>query len=77
MKKITIKNRWTGEIIYTSTKTTMKEAVEEAVKNKVDLYGADLSKANLSQTNLSGADLSQTNHSKADLSKADLSKADL
>jgi len=64
---ITIKNRWTGDIIWESEKTTYKEAVEDAIKS-----GADLSEADLSGADLSGADLSE-----ADLSGADLSEADL
>lgn len=69
---ITIKNRWTGAIIFESEKTTYKEAVEEAIKNKAnlswaDLSGADLSRANLSRANLSGADLSGANLSWANL----------
>ena len=59
---IAIKNRFTGDIIFQSTKTTYKEAVEEAIKSEANLSGADLS----------GADLS-----KADLSEANLSKAKL
>ena len=59
---ITIKNRWTGAIIFESEKTTYKEAVEEAIKNK-----ANLSDANLSRANLSGADLSDANLSRANL----------
>ena len=84
---IAIKNRFTGDIIFQSTKTTYKEAVEEAIKSEANLSGADLSKANLSKAylskayligaNLSEADLSKANLSGADLSGADLSKADL
>jgi len=62
---IQIKNRWTGDIIYESEKTTYKEAVEEAIE----------SKANLSEANLSGADLYRANLSEADLSGADLYRA--
>jgi len=84
---IAIKNRFTGDIIFQSTKTTYKEAVEEAIKSEANLSGANLSKANLSKAylskayligaNLSEADLSKANLSGADLSGADLSKADL
>ena len=84
---IAIKNRFTGDIIFQSTKTTYKEAVEEAIKSKANLSEANLSKANLSKAylskayligaNLSEADLSKANLSGADLSGADLSKADL
>ena len=69
---IAIKNRFTGDIIFQSTKTTYKEAVEEAIKS-----GADLSEAYLSKADLSEADLSGANLSKAYLSEADLSWAKL
>jgi uncharacterized protein YjbI with pentapeptide repeats len=72
-----IKNRWTGDIIFKSTKTVWKDAVEEAIKSKANLSVADLSKADLSGANLSEADLSKANLSGANLSEADLSKADL
>ena len=79
---IAIKNRFTGDIIFQSTKTTYKEAVEEAIKSEANLSeanlsGADLSEANLSKAYLSGADLSGADLSKADLSEANLSKAKL
>ena len=64
---IAIKSRWTGEIIFQSTKTTWKEAVEEG---KADLYEADLGGADLGGANLSGADLRG-----ADLCVADLMNA--
>jgi len=77
---IAIKNRFTGDIIFQSTKTTYKEAVEEAIKSeanlsKANLSGADLSGSNLSGAYLSGANLSGANLSGADLSEANLSKA--
>ena len=62
---IAIKNRFTGDIIFQSTKTTYKEAVEEAIKSGADLSGANLSGANISEANLSGADLSGGNLSEA------------
>ena len=69
---IEIKNRFTGSIVFSSTKTTFKEAVEEA-KNS----GANLCNADLSDANLSGADLRNANLCNADLSDANLSGADL
>ena len=74
---IAIKNRFTGDIIFQSTKTTYKEAVEEAIKSEANLSEAYLSKANLSGANLSGADLSWADLSEANLSWADLSEAKL
>ena len=74
---IAIKNRFTGDIIFQSTKTTYKEAVEEAIKSEANLSGADLSGANLSEAYLSGANLSKADLSGANLSGANLSKANL
>ena len=77
---IAIKNRWTGEIIFQSTKTTYQEAIVEkgdADLCNANLRGADLSDADLRGANLSGADLSDANLSGADLRCANLSGADL
>jgi hypothetical protein len=72
---IAIKNRWTGDIIFQSTKTTYREAIIE--KGDADLSDADLSDADLSDADLSGADLSGANLSGANLSGANLSYANL
>ena len=90
---IEIKNRWTGAIKFTSEKSTIKEAVEEAVvDNKAnlieanligsylsgaDLYGANLYGSNLSGSNLSGSNLREANLYGADLRGADLRGAEL
>ncbi len=63
---IVIKNRWTGSIIFESTKTTWREAVEEAK-----------TRANLTDANLTGADLTRANLTDANLTGADLTGADL
>ena len=57
-KGVEIKRWDNGEVIFTSTKQTMKEAVEEAVSKGVSLAVADLSNADLYNTNLYNADLS-------------------
>ena len=87
--KLSIKNRFTGNIIfeYEKENNTIKETVLEAIKTRVNLSGADLSgadlsgadlfRANLSGANLSGADLSGADLSGADLSRANLSGANL
>jgi len=79
MKTIEIKNRFTGEIIYTyiSENATIKDAILDAIKNKTNLSGAYLSGADLSRADLSEANLSEANLSRADLSGAYLSGADL
>ena len=62
IKEFEIKNRFTGDVIYTSEKTNYKDVIEEAVKDKADLReanlcGADLYGADLYGANLCGADL--------------------
>jgi len=81
---ITIKNRWTGDVMIESEKTTYKEVVEEnkadlreANLYEADLRGADLCEANLREANLRGADLCEANLYEADLRGADLRGADL
>ncbi len=70
---IAIKNRFTGGIIFQSTKTTYKEAIKE--KGDADLYNADLRNADLYNADFSNADLSYTDLSNADFSNADLRNA--
>jgi len=70
--KLEIKNRWTGNVIFSSTKETIKEATREALDSEADLRGADLCGANLR-----GADLCGANLRRADLREADLCEADL
>src|ERR1035437_4213302 len=72
---IAIKNRFTGSIIFQSTKTTFKEAIIE--KGDANLRGANLSGANLRGANLSGANLRGANLSGANLRGANLSGANL
>jgi len=75
---IAIKSRFGGAtILYQSTKTTIREAVEEAVASGANLRGADLSDANLRGANLRGANLRGANLRGANLRGADLSDANL
>jgi len=71
-----------GSVLFSSTKTTIKEAVEEAVSTGAyltgaDLTGADLRGANLRGAYLTGADLRGAYLEGADLRGADLRGADL
>lgn len=90
-EKIEIKDS-SGSVLHTSTKTTLKEAVEEAVCSDVDLTSVDLSNADLTNANLRFADLTDAdlrnailqdanlknvNLSNADLTGANLRSADL
>jgi predicted CopG family antitoxin len=73
--RLEIKNRWTGSIIYSSTKTTYKDAVAEAITSDADLRDADLRDADLRGANLSDANLSGANLRDADLRDAELINA--
>jgi len=76
---IEIKSRWAdSKVLYKSdTAGTIRQAVEEAAAQRVDLSDANLSGANLSGANLSYANLSDANLSYANLSYANLSYANL
>ena len=65
--KISIKNRWTGSIIfeYSSVDNTLAKTVLEALKGRANLRG----------DNLRGADLCEANLREADLCEADLCEA--
>ena len=52
---IAILNRYDEEVIFQSTKTTMKKAVEEAVEKYANLKNANLKNANLEYANLKNA----------------------
>ena len=74
--KIEIKNRWTGEVLFSAevdqpSELALRAALESAVKSGVDLSGANLSDANLIGANLRGAYLSDANLSGAYLSVED------
>ena len=66
-----------GEVLFESEKTTIKEAVEEAVAEYADLRCANLGDADLRCANLGGANLRYADLGGADLGGADLRCADL
>ena len=72
--KISIKNRWTGSIIfeYSSVDNTLAKTVLEALKG-----GANLCDANLCGANLCGADLCEADLREANLRDANLCGANL
>ena len=81
-KKFEIKNRFTGDVIYQSLKTTYIDVVEEAVAEganlrDADLEGADLEDADLRDADLRDADLRGANLRGADLRGANLEDANL
>jgi len=79
MIKIQIKNRFTGSIIfeYSKENNTIKDTIEQAVKEKANLDGANLDGANLVRANLDGANLVRANLDGANLYGANLVRANL
>ena len=77
--KISIKNRWTGSILfeYSSVDNTLAKTVLEALKGGANLRGANLRGANLREANLRGANLRGADLYEADLRGANLRGADL
>ena len=81
-KKFEIKNRFTGDVLFSSSKKTIKDVLEEAVGVDADLKdanlrGANLRDANLGDADLGGADLRGANLGDANLRDADLGDANL
>ena len=74
---IDIKNWITAEILFTSELETMREAAEDAVRQKAYLGVADLREADLRGADLTAADLWGANLVGADLREADLRGANL
>jgi hypothetical protein len=64
--------RWDNETIHESKHVTIKECVEDAIKQGVSLYRIDLMDADLRCADLTGADLTGANMVGADLRCADL-----
>ena len=77
--KISIKNRWTGSILfeYSSVDNTLAKTVTKALKGDADLRGADLRGANLRGANLREANLREADLRDANLCDANLRGADL
>jgi uncharacterized protein YjbI with pentapeptide repeats len=68
-----------GDVIYTSASPndTIKQALHQALRARVNLQYADLQDANLQGANLRWADLREANLQEADLEEADLRGANL
>ena len=77
--KISIKNRWTGSILfeYSSVDNTLAKTVTKALEGGADLRGAYLRGADLCNADLRGADLCGAYLCDAYLRGADLCGADL
>jgi Pentapeptide repeats (8 copies) len=76
MTKYEIKNRWTGELIY-SAEADSWEQVLKAITAGANLRGANLRGANLRGANLEGANLEGANLWGANLEGANLEGANL
>ena len=79
-----IKNRWTGEVLFSceipdgmESGMIARHAVETAIAEDADLRGANLGGANLRDANLGGANLRYANLRDANLGGANLRGADL
>jgi len=82
-----IKNRYTGEVLFSCIRRTIAQTLAEAVGAHVnlsnsnlccaDLHGADLHGADLREADLCGADLCCADLHGADLRRANLHGADL
>ena len=77
LKLFEIKNRFTGEVLFSAECESLKICVELAVKGGANLSNANLSYADLRNANLSNANLSNADLYNADLYNADLSNANL
>ena len=77
--KISIKNRWTGSILfeYSSVDNTLAKTVTEALKGGANLRGANLYGAKLRGADLRGADLREADLYGANLRGANLYGANL
>ena len=79
VQKIVIKNRWTGEVIFSHEceDNTIKKTVEAAIWQQVNLSDSDLSGSNLSDSDLRGCDLRRSDLSGSNLSDSDLRGSNL
>ncbi len=77
--KLSIKNRFTGSVIFEfeTEENTIKKTLLKAIKQGADLQGADLRGADLRGADLQGADLQGADLRGADLQGAELWGADL
>ena len=76
--KIEIKDIF-GNVLFEHKQenNTLIDTVEEAVKRRVSLYGANLENANLERATLIGANLENSNLERANLERASLNGANL
>ena len=75
--KIEIRSRFDDSILFTAEVESVRVAIELAVNNNANLYGADLRSADLRSADLYGANLRSANLYGANLHSADLRSANL
>jgi len=72
-----ILNRYTNEVVFEDESETIKETVENAVKQGASLDGASLTRASLDGASLTRANLTRANLTRASLDGASLDGANL
>lgn len=74
---IEIKNRFTDEVIHSGDFRSVKECVEDAIKRKITLSGADLRWADFREADFRGADFRRVDFRDANFRGADFRGANL
>ena len=77
LQKFEIKNRWTGETIYSGVAASFEALILAAIATKTNLTRANLTGAYLTGANLTGANLTDANLTDAYLTRANLTGANL
>ena len=77
MKPFELRDKRSGEILSEGEYRSLKEAVEDAVRRKIQLHGVDLSGADLAGVNLKGVNLAEVNLRGANLRGANLRETNL
>lgn len=79
IQRIEIKNRWTGEVIFSHEceDNSIAKTVMAAVQNSANLSGSDLSGSDLRYSDLNGSKLSGSDLRYSDLRGSDLRGSDL
>lgn len=76
-RKVEIRHRCSGSVLFAAEVGSLRSAVEAAVKAGACLTEANLTEANLAEAELAGADLTWANLAEANLTRAYLAGADL
>jgi len=74
LKNYQLRNHQTGDVLYEGRFETLKQCVESAVHQRINLSYVDLRNANLSHANLDDANMESANLSGANLCGANMSE---